>query len=123
MAQYKPYEAKSFLELMNICYRMGWYSGVVPLMTVTMRGGFELGPGASDTWNCDFIVELAEVKARADQGIVDVIYYGSLEGQKPSLEEFDRGNSLPGGKFRGSTLEEACSKAVLAIERFRHGED
>jgi len=119
--QYRPYKADAFLELMNICYRMGWYTGVIPLFTLTMRGGFELSGRASECWDCDFVIELAKVEARPEQGVVDIVYFGSPE--KPALDDYAKGDSLPGGKFKGSTLEEACSRAINAIKNFRGEEE
>jgi len=114
---YEPYKTSALCELMRVCYGMGWYSGAHNLFTIRMVGQFEGHGRASETWEHDFEVELAEVTADAGQQVVDVIYHG--DPKKPYLSQYDRDNSLPGGKFRAETLEEACRKALDAIAAWR----
>ena len=114
---YKPYDFSSLQELMAICYNIGWYSGKHALFTIRMIGQFEGHGRASESWEHDFYVDLAEVGARPEQAAVDFIYHGSH--QKPSLTSYSRKNSLPGGSFGGDTLEKACAKAVAAIKSWQ----
>jgi len=117
MRTYKPYETSALCELMRVCYKMGWYSGAPTLFTIRMIGQFEGHGRASETWEHDFQIELAEVTADAEQEVVDVVYHGAPK--KPSLSQYVRENSLPGGTYRAETLDGACRKALAAIQAFR----
>jgi len=116
---YEPYDFSSLRELMQICYRMGWYSGKQTLFAIRMVGQFEGHGRASESWEHDFYVDIAEIGATPGQEVVDAIYHGSKPERKPSLQAYTRENSMPGGSFGGVTLEEACAKAVAAIKAWR----
>lgn len=83
-----PYEYSAMTKLMQRFYAMGWYSGTLDLLTITMQGGFEAFSGrACETWEHRFVVrncEIPELKIKAHEA-------------------------------HGNTLDEACERLLAVL--------